>query len=227
MKNQHHWKYTSNNDYDDFIEKKKKRNRDCEDLYEREDKPHRRVIIDTQDFKCRQCGAMVSANRELSGVNNRNHCPVCLWSRHVDLLIAGDRKADCGSRMEPIGLSIKEVNKRYNAENQGELMLVHRCTGCGKISINRIAADDDTQYVFQLYLNSCDSPVDLRNSLISQGIHLLNARDFTVVYTRLFGKSSFVDKPDAIFHLNWKPFTIEQVEQELQNRLEESESLVK
>lgn len=222
MKNKHQWKFTSYNDFNDCFEKKSHKYSDLEDREEEEKKSHRRVIIDTQDFKCRQCGAMVSANRELSGVNNRNHCPICLWSRHVDLHLPGDRKADCGSRMEPIGLSKKAVNKRYNAENQGELMLVHRCTGCGKVSINRIAADDDTQAIFQLFLDTCDSPVEVQNTLLNLGIHLLYARNFSLVYTRLFGKSSFVDKPDAIFHLNWKPLTIEQVTQELSNRLEES-----
>ncbi len=222
MKNKHHWQYTSNNGFDDCFEKRNHKNKDSEVLYERECKSHRRVIIDTQDFKCRQCGAMVSANRELSGVNNRNHCPICLWSRHVDLDIPGDRKADCGSRMEPIGLTIKAVNKRYNAENQGELMLVHRCAGCGKVSINRIAADDDTQNVFQLYLNSCDLPDELRDRLSGQGIHLLNTGDFSIVYTRLFGKSSFLDKPDAIFHLNWKLLTIAQVKEEFVNRSKET-----
>ena len=41
--------------------------------------------------------------------------------------------------MEPIALSLKA--------NGGELMLVHRCCGCGKVGRNRLSADDDTKAV--------------------------------------------------------------------------------
>jgi len=37
----------------------------------------------------------------------------------------GDRKSTCLSSMEPLGLTIKR--------DGSELMIVHRCTGCGKI----------------------------------------------------------------------------------------------
>jgi hypothetical protein len=43
------------------------------------------------DFTCKHCGAFVSALSVASGVINRNHCPFCLYSRHVDLFKAGDR----------------------------------------------------------------------------------------------------------------------------------------
>ncbi len=58
------------------------------------DEPHRRAKDfkhPEQAFKCASCGAMVSTARESSGVNNRNHCPLCLCSRHVDEFKAGDR----------------------------------------------------------------------------------------------------------------------------------------
>ena len=44
-----------------------------------------------QTFACRCCGAWISTDAWLSGVQNRNHCPYCLWSLHVDLFISGDR----------------------------------------------------------------------------------------------------------------------------------------
>ena len=56
------------------------------------------------DFRCQHCGAYVSASRVLSGVSNRNHCPYCLWSRHLDLFEAGDRLAACKAPMRPVGL---------------------------------------------------------------------------------------------------------------------------
>ncbi len=46
--------------------------------------------------------------------------------------------------MKPIGLRFK---------NDGELMIIHRCVSCGKISPNRIAGDDFTDAILELILN--------------------------------------------------------------------------
>jgi hypothetical protein len=148
-----------------------------------------RIIYDTQDFKCRQCGFFVTASRELSGVNNRNHCPRCLWSRHMDLNAPGDRRSECLSRMQPIGLTIKQTNKRYG-DNQGELMLVHHCTGCGKISINRVAGDDDTPMLYRLYGESILLCQEMREELAQGGIRLAGASEEVLVMIQLFGKEN-------------------------------------
>jgi DNA-directed RNA polymerase subunit RPC12/RpoP len=195
MTNIHRCKNSSYDELDDFFENKiQKGKQRSEKFTEKREKKPRRVLIDTQDFKCRQCGVFVSASREQSGVNNRNHCPHCLWSRHVDETIPGDRKADCGSRMQPVGLTVKRTPKRYTRSDPGELMLVHRCTGCGKISINRIAADDDTPLLFQLFLLSSDHVSELLLSLREKNIRLLSEDDFPLVYTQLFGKSTFIQE---------------------------------
>ncbi len=102
------------------------------------------------DFVCAHCGAFVCANAELSGVKNRNHCPYCLSSRHLDHYEAGDRLSACKARMRPIGLTVKQTNKKYGSAAQGELMLIHQCEDCGKVSINRIAADDDNDLILAL-----------------------------------------------------------------------------
>src|SRR5512147_2229255 len=99
------------------------------------------------DFRCAHCHALVSSAHLFSGVNNRNHCPYCLWSCHLDLFAAGDRLSACKAPMQPIGLTMKPGRNKYRPEAHGELMLVHACTGCGSLSINRIAADDDSQTV--------------------------------------------------------------------------------
>ncbi len=109
-------------------------------------------------FKCVSCKSWVSASRESSGVVHRNHCPVCLVSLHVDLNKAGDRRAACRSRMVALGLTFKKVNKRYPGEGLGELMLIQRCTGCGKISINRIAADDNPGMLSDFMRKELKSP---------------------------------------------------------------------
>ncbi len=68
------------------------------------------------------------------GTAHRNHCPNCLWSRHLDDDHPGDRDADCGSSMEPIAVSVR---------GDGEWVLVHRCCGCGEVHLNRTAGDDN------------------------------------------------------------------------------------
>lgn len=154
---------------------------------------HKRVIFDTYNFKCLQCGAFVSADREQSGVNNRNHCPNCLWSRHVDLSKPGDRKCECKSRMEPVGLSIKQSIKKYGNEKQGELMLIHRCCGCEKFSINRIAADDNTLVIYDLFLKS-EKNLVLKTQLEAKKIFMLTPRDLTTVHAQLFGNQSLLNE---------------------------------
>lgn len=145
------------------------------------------------DFRCVQCKAAVSADRADCGVNNRNHCPHCLWSRHVDLHKPGDRLAECRSRMQPIGLTMKQTLKKYGSQKQGELMLIHLCTACGKLSINRIAADDDPHKVFEIFEGSFAMETHLREKLIKAGIHLLNSGDTAAVYAQLFGWQGIVD----------------------------------
>jgi hypothetical protein len=64
-------------------------------------------------FRCIHCRQYVSAARPLSGVGNRNHCPYCLHSRHLDWHRAGDRLAACKGSMQPVGLTFKHRSKRY------------------------------------------------------------------------------------------------------------------
>jgi len=68
-----------------------------------------------------------------TGTGHRNHCPTCLWSKHVDMS-AGDRHSSCQGKMEPISVWVK---------SNAEWALVHRCTSCGTLKSNRIAGDDN------------------------------------------------------------------------------------
>jgi hypothetical protein len=106
-------------------------------------------------FKCGHCHVFISAEAILSGVNNRNHCPYCLWSKHLDLYQAGDRLAACKSLMRPVGLALKRTRNKYGVRAAGELMLVHLCVDCEKVSLNRIAADDIVERVWEIYTDSC------------------------------------------------------------------------
>lgn len=79
-----------------------------------------------EDFTCGHCGAAVE------GDGFTNHCPRCLWSRHVDLQ-PGDRAADCGGLMEPVAVE---------SQRSGHV-LTHRCTRCGAQKRNRSSSRDD------------------------------------------------------------------------------------
>jgi len=148
-----------------------------------------RVMFDQYSFKCLQCNTFVKADKYYSGVNNRNHCPICLWSRHMDLNVPGDRKSDCQSRMQPIGLTMKQTHKRYGQNNFGELMLVHKCTGCGKYSINRVAADDEALVVFQIYRESSGNIGSFGEFFHTGEIVLLTEYDSELVMAQLFGRT--------------------------------------
>jgi hypothetical protein len=129
------------------------------------------------DFTCRHCQRPVSADPARSRVNHRNHCPYCLWSRHVDLAEAGDRLAACKAEMEPVGLAFKRRHKKYAGDQPGELMLVHRCTGCGTLSINRIAADDGPAALRAVYETSLAQAPTWQGDAQAAGIDLLDESD--------------------------------------------------
>ena len=90
-------------------------------------------------FTCGHCHRFVGSLP--SGGNHRNHCPYCLYSRHVDAERSGDRASPCGGMMAPIG-----AFQRPN----GEHVLVHRCERCGFERFNRLGADDDFELTLSL-----------------------------------------------------------------------------
>jgi len=92
----------------------------------------RKRVEVSEGFKCRHCRNFIGIPP--SGGRNRNHCPLCLYSLHVDDKTPGDRGSDCRSLMRPIGVFYRP---------KGEQMVVHRCLGCGFVRYNRIAADDN------------------------------------------------------------------------------------
>lgn len=89
-------------------------------------------------FICAQCSTTVPG--EAPGTNQRNHCPHCLSSLHVDVAV-GDRRSLCAGIMDPISLWVRHGQ---------ELALLHRCRRCGFIRSNRIAGDDDRKAIRKL-----------------------------------------------------------------------------
>ncbi|HKX24282.1 MAG TPA: RNHCP domain-containing protein [Candidatus Saccharimonadales bacterium] len=130
-------------------------------------------------FRCSHCREWVVIN-PMMGTSNRNHCPLCLWSRHVDIK-TGDREATCRGGMEPIGLTLKHEG----FGRMGELMVLHECRGCGKLSINRIARDDDEHELMCVFEQSLGISAERRSQLLRRDIDLIG--DVQEVRRQLFG----------------------------------------
>lgn len=146
------------------------------------------------EFDCENCQKIVSTNKFI-GTRHRNHCPFCLWSKHVDLKISGDRKSSCEGPMQPWGLTFKhEGHDRYEKRRQGELMIIHLCIRCQKISINRIASDDNPEQILRLLEQSSNLGEEEKNRIKSSGITLLVKEDREGIESQLFGKRWVVDK---------------------------------
>ncbi len=80
------------------------------------------------DFICEHCKTQVKA---LKNGSYRNHCPVCLYSKHLDI-IPGDRNSECYGLMKPVGRRI---------HSKKGMQIVHECTVCGHIIFNKIAEE--------------------------------------------------------------------------------------
>ncbi|MCL5675720.1 MAG: RNHCP domain-containing protein [Patescibacteria group bacterium] len=94
------------------------------------------MIANNSGFVCQKCGKQV--DRIKFGGSYRNHCPFCLYSKHVDTDTPGDRRNECRGLMKPIGVFTRRT---------GEYVLVHKCEKCGFERYNRIAGDDDFEKV--------------------------------------------------------------------------------
>ncbi|MEK7134408.1 MAG: RNHCP domain-containing protein [Patescibacteria group bacterium] len=86
-----------------------------------------------EDFVCEHCSA------EVKGDGYTNHCPRCLWGKHVDVS-PGDRAEECHGMMEPM-----------NAEmNGGDFVLTHTCAKCGIVRRNKAAMADDKGAILEI-----------------------------------------------------------------------------
>lgn len=91
-----------------------------------------------EDFLCEKCGAHVL------GDGFTNHCPMCLWSKHVDIY-PGDRKAVCGGLMKPVGVEVHGT--KYS--------IVHVCTNCKHRRKNKSSKKDN----FELLVAISTQPI--------------------------------------------------------------------
>ena len=86
-----------------------------------------------EDFICEKCG------HQVKGSGYTNHCPECLYSKHVDVT-PGDRASECHGLMEPI-----DIYKKGK-----DWIVIHECQRCGYTSKNRILHEDNFDKVIEL-----------------------------------------------------------------------------
>ncbi len=92
-----------------------------------------KFIKNIENFVCENCGF------EVIGDGYTNHCPRCLWSRHVDVF-PGDRDENCGGLMRPAGIKI---------EKGGEV-IVHKCEKCGDVRLCKVSKVDDRDEILKI-----------------------------------------------------------------------------
>ena len=92
------------------------------------------TVID-EEFICENCGYKVKK----LGYSCRNHCPKCLFSKHVDIN-PGDRSNNCQGLLVPI--SIEKYKNTYK--------IIYKCSKCGQIHKNIMANDDDMEKIISL-----------------------------------------------------------------------------
>ncbi len=86
-----------------------------------------------EDFVCEKCDQLVRGN------GYTNHCPNCLWSKHVDNE-PGDRANICCGLMRPSLDTVK--GDKYT--------LKHTCTKCDHTKINKSSKNDSTEAIIKL-----------------------------------------------------------------------------
>lgn len=83
-------------------------------------------------FVCENCSQKVPP---AGSGKCRNHCPNCLYSKHVDIS-PGDRKHSCKGLMKPVRLE----------KRKDSLYIQHRCLKCGMLKWNKVLKDDKINF---------------------------------------------------------------------------------
>ena len=95
----------------------------------------KKFLMKDENFKCENCGNEVFKLNYTA----RDHCPYCLYSKHVDIN-PGDRLNNCQGLLEPI--DIEKFKDTYK--------IIYKCEKCGQIHKNIIANDDDFEKIISL-----------------------------------------------------------------------------
>ena len=88
-----------------------------------------------EEFICENCGNKVSKLNYTA----RDHCPYCLYSKHVDIN-PGDRLNSCHGMLRPI--DIEKFKDSYK--------IIYKCEKCNMIHKNIAANDDDMNKIIEI-----------------------------------------------------------------------------
>ena len=88
-----------------------------------------------EEFICEKCGKKVNKLNYTA----RDHCPYCLYSKHVDIT-PGDRLNECKGLLKPMG--IEKFKDSYK--------IIYKCVKCGELHKNIVANDDDMNLIINL-----------------------------------------------------------------------------
>lgn len=91
-----------------------------------------------KSFICENCGKRITP----LVYSARDHCPYCLFSKHVDIL-PGDRSNQCHGLLEPI--KIEKFKSTYK--------IIYKCQKCHQLHKNIMANDDDMNIIIELSKN--------------------------------------------------------------------------
>lgn len=95
----------------------------------------KRFTMKDENFVCENC------NREIEKLNYtaRDHCPYCLYSKHVDIF-PGDRENPCHGLLKPIG--VEKFKDTYK--------IIYQCEKCHEKHKNIMARDDNMDIIIEL-----------------------------------------------------------------------------
>ena len=88
-----------------------------------------------EEFICENCHKNVPKLQ----YSARDHCPNCLYSKHVDIN-PGDRQNSCKGLLKPI--DIEKYKNTYK--------IIYKCIKCNQIHKNIMANDDNFDKVIEL-----------------------------------------------------------------------------
>lgn len=88
-----------------------------------------------EEFICENCKKNVSKLNYTA----RDHCPYCLYSKHVDIF-PGDRSNMCKGLLEPI-----EIEKFKDT-----FKIIYLCKKCQQVHKNIMAIDDNIDKIIEL-----------------------------------------------------------------------------
>ena len=88
-----------------------------------------------EEFICENCHKKVQPLE----YSSRDHCPHCLYSKHVDIN-PGDRANSCKGLLKPIGI------EKY----RDTFKIIYQCEKCKIIHKNIMAKDDDLSEIIRI-----------------------------------------------------------------------------